>query len=177
MASVYWHREERRVTEATEAMDEPDGVPRRPLTRAQRWLLALLGTFGIWFIVSVALVLVGQVGGSVVVQYVLGALVVLLIPVMLVMLFAILWPALRGDRTAEERAVLDAVAQDFPAAERPAALALLDDYCLTVPEAERVRVQRALLTLSGGDLARLRYLTVEAKQEYDDLLAWAEGER
>src|SRR5437588_12787997 len=80
------------------------------------------------------------------------------------MLFAILWPTLRGGRTEDEQAVLTMVARDFPAAERPAALALIDDYCLTVPEMERIRVQRALLTLSGGDLDRLRYLTVEAKQ-------------
>jgi hypothetical protein len=155
-------------------LDEPEALPGRPLTRAQRWLFALLGTFGVWFVASGALVIVGNVGGQTGWQYLLGALVVLLIPVMLVMLFVILWPVLRGERPAEEQAVLTIVAQDFPVAERPAVLALLDDYSLTVPAAERVRVQRALLTLSGGHLARLRYFTVETKQEYEDLLAWAD---
>lgn len=176
MVSVYWQREAMRVSDATDEIDGSEPLPRRPLTRAQRWLLALVGTFGVWFIASAGLVIVGKLGGSVAAQYVLGALVVLLIPVMLVMLFAILWPTLRGGRTADEQAVLDMVTQGFPAAERPAALALLDDYCLTVPAGERARVQRALLTLGGGDLARLRYLTVETKQEYEDLLAWAENE-
>jgi hypothetical protein len=177
MASVYWQREEMHVAGARDEIDETDEsepLPRRPLTRAQRWLLALLGTFGIWFLASAALVLVGKLGGDVVVQYVLGALVVLLIPVMLVMLFVMLWPTLRGERSQDEQAVLGMVARDFPAAERPTALALLDDYCLTVPEMERLRVQRALLTLSGGDLARLRYLTAETQQDYEDLLAWAD---
>lgn len=155
-------------------LDEPVILPRRPLTRAQRWLFALFGTFGVWFVASAALVIVGKVGGPTAWQYILGTLVVVLIPVMLVMLFVMLWPILRGDQSEDERAVLTTVARDFPAAERPTALALIDDYCLTVPAAERTRVQRALLTLSGGDLARLRYFTVETKQEYDDLLAWAD---
>jgi hypothetical protein len=158
-------------------LDAPQALPRRPLTRTQRWLFALFGTFGVWFLASAALVIVGKVGGHAALQYVLGAFVVLLIPAMLVMLFVILWPVLRGDRPEDERAVLAMVARDFPAAERTAVLALLDDYCLTVPEAERIRVQHALLTLSGGDLARLRYFTAETKQEYEDLLMWAESER
>lgn len=161
-------------------MDDSDisaSPSRRPFTRTQRWLLALIATFGVWFAASAALVIVGKINSGSSVQYVFGILVVLLIPVMLVMLFAVLWPALRGGRTDEEQAVLATVAHDFPPAERPVVLALLDDYCLTVPQAERLRVQRALLALSGGDLAQLRYLTEEAPQEYDDLLAWAENER
>jgi hypothetical protein len=154
-------------------LDDPEILPRRPLSRTQRWLFALFGTFGVWFVASVTLVIVGKVGGPAAWQYVLGILVVLLIPIMLVMLFIILWPILRGDQSEDEQAVLTTVARDFSASERPTALAFLDDYCLTVPAAERARVQRALLTLSGGDLARLRYFTTETKQEYTDILLWA----
>jgi hypothetical protein len=160
--------------EDTDAIGAPS---RRPFTRTQRWLLALIATFAVWFVASAALVIVGKINGGTALQYPLGFLVVLLIPVMLVMLFAVLWPALRGGRTEEEQEVLAMVVHDFPPMERPIALALLDDYCLAVPPAERLRVQRALLALSGGDLARLRYLTAEAPQQYDDLLAWAENER
>jgi hypothetical protein len=158
----------------TDELDDTEAVPRRPLTRTQRWLFALVAVFGVWFIASVALVIAGQVSGSTPVQYLLGTLVVLLMLVMLVILFIILWPVLRGERTEDETAVLAMVAHDFPAIERPAALALLDDYAVTVPEAERARVQRALLTLCGGNLARLRYFTEEARQDYHDLLTWAD---
>jgi hypothetical protein len=155
-------------------MDDPRETPRQPLTHTQRGLIALFAIFFIWFIASAVLVIVGQVGGHPALQYGLGALVVLLIPVMLVVLFIILWPILRGHRTEDEQAVLTRIVQDFPAAVRPEALALLDDYCFNVPEAKRARVQRALLTLSAGDLNRLHYLTEEAKQEYTDLLDWAD---
>jgi hypothetical protein len=167
MDSVYWLREEHR------AMDDSPLPPRQSLTRTQRWLVTLIAVFGVWFVASAALVIVGKVGGSAALQYVLGAIVVFLIPVMLVLLFVILWPTLRGGRTDDEQAVLDLIMRRFAAVERPAALALLDEYSLAVPEAERARVQRALLTLSDGDLARLRYFTEETQQDYHDILDWA----
>lgn len=48
--------------------------------------------------------------------------------------------------------------------------AALDQY--TGPEPERV--QRAILTLSGGDVGKLAHNVAVALQDYRDVLYWAE---
>ncbi len=49
--------------------------------------------------------------------------------------------------------------------------AALDSY--TGPEPERV--QRAILTLSGGDVGKLSHNVAVALQDYRDVLYWAEN--
>jgi len=54
------------------------------------------------------------------------------------------------------------------------ALALLARYGTEPWHRERERVQRAILTLSKGDLDLLRHHVEVAQQDYRDVLYWAE---
>ena len=52
-------------------------------------------------------------------------------------------------------------------------LKLLDAYGVQSYERERERVQVAIVTLSEGDEAKLRYLIDVAQNDYRDVLFWA----
>ena len=54
------------------------------------------------------------------------------------------------------------------------AIALLLTYGSEQHEREADRVRRAVVQLADGDLGRLRYFTAVAKQDYRDVLMWAE---
>jgi hypothetical protein len=62
----------------------------------------------------------------------------------------------------------------FASAERTAALALLEDYGTAPHEREVMRVRVAVLKLSDGRLPELERLIASARQDYRDVLAWAE---
>ena len=66
------------------------------------------------------------------------------------------------------------VARLFPLEERSAAAALLERYGAAAHEREPLRGRVATLKLSGGQLARLESLMNHARQDYRDILAWAE---
>jgi hypothetical protein len=53
-------------------------------------------------------------------------------------------------------------------------LKLLDAYGVQSYERERERVHVAILTLSEGDDAKLRYFIEVAKRDYRDVLFWAD---
>ena len=55
-----------------------------------------------------------------------------------------------------------------------AALDLLDSYGVEAYQREPERVQLAILKLSDGDMDQLRHYVEVAKQDYRDVLAWAE---
>lgn len=66
----------------------------------------------------------------------------------------------------------------FPAtSEREAALSLLASYGTEKHEKEAIRVRLAILKLSGSDLEKLERNTHDAKQDYRDVLSWAEYPR
>jgi hypothetical protein len=54
------------------------------------------------------------------------------------------------------------------------ALAELHTYGREPYEREHDRVRRAILTLADGDLTRLQHFTERARQDYRDVLMWAE---
>ena len=60
---------------------------------------------------------------------------------------------------------------------RSAALELLNLYGHELYEHEVVRVQLAVLKLSDSDVEQVRYYTERAKQDYRDVLSWAEYPR
>ena len=64
----------------------------------------------------------------------------------------------------------DVARQSFAEDQLVAVFAALDRY--TGPESERV--QRAILTLSGGDVGKLSHNVAVALQDYRDVLYWAE---
>jgi hypothetical protein len=70
--------------------------------------------------------------------------------------------------------VLAAVGEQFPDHDAATVLALLDRYGTRRPEPERERVQLAVLKLSGGDIEKLRHNLEVARQDYRDVLYWAE---
>ncbi len=70
--------------------------------------------------------------------------------------------------------VLAAVGQQFPDRDAATVLALLDRYGTRRSEPERERVQLAILKLSGGDIEKLRHDLDVARQDYRDVLYWAE---
>ena len=70
--------------------------------------------------------------------------------------------------------VLAAVAEQFPDRDAAAVLALLDSYGTRRSEPERERVQLAILKLSGGDIEKPRHDLDVARQDYRDVLYWAE---
>jgi hypothetical protein len=64
----------------------------------------------------------------------------------------------------------DVARRSFAEDQLVAVFAALDRY--TGPEPERV--QRAILTLSGGDVGKLSHNVEVALQDYRDVLYWAE---
>ena len=62
----------------------------------------------------------------------------------------------------------------FTPAERAAAFALLEGYGAAPHEREVIRVRVAVLKLSDGQLPELERLIGRARQDYRDVLAWAE---
>lgn len=170
-----------KVIEEAEMATVP-GSARRPLPRVQRQLLAFGAVFIAWLVISALLMAVGIAGGGAAAQYALGALVILLIPAMLVMLFILLRHALADERHREavpeplvtRDAVRAAIVRDFPDHDPTAVLVTLDAATANVPFFDRTAVQHAIVVLSEGDIARLRYLTEAAGQDYRDLLGWAD---
>lgn len=146
----------------------------------RRLLIAFLTALGICVVASFVIAIVARIDGTSSLIYPLGALVVVPIPVMLVLLFFLMRRVLSDEPTDHlpemntriEAAVIAAVAQSFPREDRTEALIALSAYGTGPREAERTRVRQAIVRLSDGDLARLRYFTDQAKQEYRDVLAW-----
>lgn len=62
----------------------------------------------------------------------------------------------------------------FASGERTTALALLECYGAAPHEREVIRVRVAVLKLSEGRLTELERLIARARQDYRDVLAWAE---
>ncbi len=71
--------------------------------------------------------------------------------------------------------VAEAVAASFPADARPRIVALLSSYGREPYEREAERVQLAIVKLAGGDEAKLAYFLGVAKQDYRDVLFWADN--
>ena len=71
--------------------------------------------------------------------------------------------------------VAAAVRASFPDTEPDAILALLDEYGVEAYQRERDRVQLAIVDLSEGDQAKLRYFLEVAKQDYRDVLFWSDN--
>jgi hypothetical protein len=70
--------------------------------------------------------------------------------------------------------VLAAVKQWFPAEDTASVMSVLDAYGTETYERERERVQIAILKLSQGDADKLLHNVQAAKQDYRDVLYWAE---
>ena len=68
----------------------------------------------------------------------------------------------------------DAIRSLFPAEAHQRIRALLDAYGREPYERERERVQAAIVRLSEGDEAKLAYFLSVAKQDYRDVLFWAD---
>jgi hypothetical protein len=71
--------------------------------------------------------------------------------------------------------VAAAIAALFPADACSRILAFVDAYGREPHERERERVQLAIVRLSEGDEARLGYFLSVAKQDYRDVLFWADN--
>ena len=71
--------------------------------------------------------------------------------------------------------VVAAVRASFPGADPDAILAVLDEYGVEAYQRERDRVQLAIVNLSAGDEAKLRYFVEVAKQDYRDVLFWSDN--
>ncbi len=69
------------------------------------------------------------------------------------------------------RAMADAM---FPNEAPGVIMSILDEYGTESHERERDRVQRAVLFLSAGDTDKLLHNVNVAKQDYRDVLMWAE---
>jgi len=69
--------------------------------------------------------------------------------------------------------VVAAIRASFPSADPDAILAVLDEY--GVEPYQRERVQLAIVNLSAGDEAKLRYFVEVAKQDYRDVLFWSDN--
>lgn len=70
----------------------------------------------------------------------------------------------------------DLIKKDYIEAERDRARELVMRYGEGPKEKEADRVRRAVLKLSHGDIHRLNRLVNSAKQDYEDVLWWAEEE-
>ena len=70
--------------------------------------------------------------------------------------------------------VVAAVRNAFPHADAKAIVALLDEYGAEPHQRERERVQLAVVNLSEGDEAKLRYFLDVAKRDYRDVLFWSD---
>ena len=73
--------------------------------------------------------------------------------------------------------VVAAIRASFPSADPDAILAVLDEYGVEPYLRERERVQLAIVNLSAGDEAKLRYFVEVAKQDYRDVLFWSDNPR
>ena len=73
---------------------------------------------------------------------------------------------------ADQMAAL--VSEVFPTERLREVLAILSDYGVEEHEPERERVRRAIVSLSGGDLDRLRHFVAGATADYRDVLFGAE---
>ena len=62
----------------------------------------------------------------------------------------------------------------FPGEAVGTIMAILDEYGTVTHEPERDRVQRAVLVLSAGNIDKLLHNVTAAKQDYRDVLYWAE---
>ena len=71
--------------------------------------------------------------------------------------------------------VVAAVRASFPSADPDAILAVLDEYGVEAYQRERDRVQLAIVNLTAGDEAKLRYFVEVAKQDYRDVLFWSDN--
>ena len=71
--------------------------------------------------------------------------------------------------------VVAAVRAGFPGADPNAILAVLDEYGVEPYQRERDRVQLAIVNLTAGDEAKLRYFVEVAKQDYRDVLFWSDN--
>jgi hypothetical protein len=69
----------------------------------------------------------------------------------------------------------DAARSLFPGVEAGTILLLLDEYGVHDWEPARERVQLAILKLSNGDEARLLHTISVAKEDYRDVLMWADN--
>ena len=70
--------------------------------------------------------------------------------------------------------VVAAVRERFPARQESEIIAILDLYGSETHESERERVQLAILKLSEGDEDKLLHFVGAAKQDYRDVLYWAD---
>lgn len=70
--------------------------------------------------------------------------------------------------------VVAAVRRKFPAKAEQNLLALLDLYGTVAHEPERERVQLAIVELCQGKQEKLAELIAVAKQDYRDILCWAQ---
>lgn len=64
----------------------------------------------------------------------------------------------------------------FPKTEVDRALELVNRYGSTPRDKEVERVRTAMIRLSHGDISRLNRLVGSAKEDYQDVLWWAEEE-
>ena len=146
----------------------------------RRLATAFLASLGICLLASFIIAFVAYIEGGSWLIYPLGALVVVPIPVMLVLLYFLMRRVLSDEEAGDsvgaggqvEAAVIEAVADSFPADERAEALATLSAYGAGPSEGECTRVRLAIIHLSDGNLTRLQYFTDQAKQEYRDVLTW-----
>ena len=77
--------------------------------------------------------------------------------------------------TVSRTAVVEAIAAAFPAEARARVRAMVDAYGGAPHEREGERVQLAIVRLSEGDEAKLGYFLSVAKQDYRDVLFWADN--
>ena len=73
------------------------------------------------------------------------------------------------------RKVIASVQARFPAGSWERVLALLETYGVESYEREHERVQLALLKLSSGSEEKLREYVAVAKEDYRDILLWADS--
>lgn len=71
--------------------------------------------------------------------------------------------------------IIDKIRQIFPRENPADVLEILEFYGTDGGEQETERVRLAVLKLCGSDLSELRELIVAAKEDYRDVLAWAES--
>ena len=82
--------------------------------------------------------------------------------------------AARANSHPVREEILTEAARVFPDEDAATILAVLDEYGREPYERERERVQRAILMLANGDVDKLLSYTLAAKQDYRDVLWWAE---
>ncbi|MGA7669282.1 MAG: hypothetical protein WBW04_02605 [Nitrolancea sp.] len=82
--------------------------------------------------------------------------------------------AARANPHPARNEILDEVSRVFPNDDPVNVMAVLDEYGVEPYERECERVQRAIIRLAEGDLDKLRKYLHVAKQDYRDVLFWAE---